>query len=438
MITWVRTMNRILSMIVLICIAASLLGCVHAEMQHNQTSSGSGQVYDGFYFTVNVPDGWRIIDQWRINRDMVIMGDGTSAVAVTVTKADDQTPDDFVDHEISAMKVIHPGYAVTGREETTLLHNPGVKVTGSYTSGGAPVQVTGLYGIVDDMKIALTCASPEEIDTTLLQNITDSVTLKKPDTTNAGTMAFWKHANGAYSLSYPDILSLTEMSDEDAILLKNQANHTVMKVRIVNSSKNLDAVMQSVRERMERENITVLDESRLNIDQNPAGFLMFEDPGAKKGALKGFEIYVPIGSMGNQQILSIVSAYPAETFDEIYPVLADIVNSVRIPAKSKDKYWYFDPYEYLFIDDWIEYGILTDYIDYGLDFDLWNYGYGLTFTDADYLENMLGWDNYYLYDSDTSAWYREYDPTYIADLWSMDPDEYFQADHLVEVPYDDF
>jgi hypothetical protein len=251
-------------------------------------------------------------------------------------------------------------------------------------------------------------------------------------------MAFWKHANGIYSLSYPDILSLTEMSDEDAILLKNQANHTVMKVRIVNSSKNLDAVMQSVRERMERENITVLDESRLNIDQNPAGFLMFEDSGAKKGALKGFEIYVPIGSMGNQQILSIVSAYPAETFDEIYPVLADIVNSVRIPAKSKDKYWYFDPYEYLFIDDWIEYGILTDYIDYGLDFDLWNYGYGLTFTDANYLENMLGWDNYYLYDTDTSAWYREYDPTYIADLWSMDPDEYFQADHLVEVPYDDF
>lgn len=405
-----------------------------------QNVSDTGNVYDGFYFTVTFPDGWDVVDQWRINRDMVIMGDGTSAVAITARKASqNETLPNLIDHELSAMKEIHPGYTTVSQEEVTFLGEPAVLVTGSYTSGGETIDVRHLYGLVNGMDIALTWSSPQGIDSEPFQNIIDSFSLKSTENAISGDALLWSQKDGLYSLSYPDLLHLDEIGDSNAIVLENAANHTVMKVDVSNTTRSLDSLAESVREKMRSENITILDESQLVIDENPAVLILFEQPRSGKEALKGFELYVQMPkSTGETQILSLVTAYPSTQFNEVYPVLADIVNSLRIPAKSKDKYWYYDPYEYLSIDDWIEYGILTDYIDYGLDFDLWNYGYGLTFTDADYMEEMLGWDNYYLYDTDTSSWYREYDPTYIADLWAMDPDEYFAADHLVETAYDDF
>lgn len=368
------------------------------------------------------------------------MGDGTSAIVITVKKADNnQTLNSFIDRELTALKIIHPGYESTDYEDIIFLENPAIKVTGTYSTGGAPVKIINLYTIVDDMEIALTWASSPGINNEPFQMIIDSFTLKKDELAVSGKLEIWTHKDGIYSLSYPDILQLIEVRNSNSIFLKNNANHTVMKVNIRNSTINLDTFTQMIQDQMSRENITILDVSHLTIDQNPGSLIIFEQSNAKNLALKGFEIYISLkDSNGNQQILSLISAYPSEQFNEIYPVMADIVNSVRIPAKSKDKNWYFDPYEYMSIDDWIEYGILTDYIDYGLDFDLWNYGYGLTFTDADYLEDMIGWDNYYLYDTDTSSWYREYDPTYIADLWAMDPDDYFTAAHLVETAYDDF
>lgn len=398
------------------------------------------ELYDGFYFTSAIPEGWNVIDQWRINRDLVILGNGESAIAITVkqgVESNDLTT--FTEHELSAFKEIHPGYVPEKTEEDMFSGEPATRVSGSYESSGSTIDVTSLYCIVDGKEIAITLSAPEGVGTESFKTVFNSFSLKQIDKATSGDLELWSDKNGAYSFFYPDILHVAEPEGSDTISLKNTANHTVMKFSITNSTMDLDEIEKTIPAKMIRENITVLNVTRLTVDENPAVLIMFEQPNAETGGLKGFEIYIPIKNTdGDFEMLSIVSAYPTEKFNEVYPILADIVNNVRIPAKSKDKYWYFDPYEYMTIDDWIEYGILTDYMDYGLDVDLWNYGYGLTFTDADYMKEMLGWDNYYLWDSDTSSYYMDYDPTYIADLWAMDPDEYFAADHLVETAYDDF